>query len=195
MPVSLHSMEVVNQLATLVDLPAEFVRLFIKNCLTSPASISDPNKHARHARLVSVFLMAFLRNRNAELAAMWSEIEAFCVQHSRVAEAARLFQTLKQHLQLDGTPPPPTSPAAGPASPPAAPPPAPSSAPASAGSGAAGITTAQALESIGTEPTPPPPQTTTTATAAAAPTTSHATTVPGSEAVGTTGNGGSAQAG
>ena len=95
LPMSLNVLEVVNKLASQVELPKEFLQLFISSCIGSCTKIQDNYTQTRLVRLLCVFVSTLLKNKILDPSELTNEVQTFCMEFSRIREASTLYKSLR----------------------------------------------------------------------------------------------------
>lgn len=92
---SLNSLEVVNRLTCTVDLPTEFLQIYILNCIDACEKMTEERFKKRSVRILCVFLQSLIRKKKINIKEISIEIESFCITFSKVKEATELYKTCK----------------------------------------------------------------------------------------------------
>ena len=92
---SLNSLEVVNRLTSTIDLPTEFIHLYISNCISACEKMTNEFFQKRSARILCVFLQSLVRKKKINVKEFCIEIESFCITFSKIKEATELYKICK----------------------------------------------------------------------------------------------------
>jgi hypothetical protein len=79
-------------------LNAEYIHMFVSNCISSCENTQDRNRQYKFVRLLSVFLQTLIQKNIVQVEDLYVEVQQFCIDFSRVLEeAASLFKLPKRH--------------------------------------------------------------------------------------------------
>jgi len=96
MKLSPNTLEVFNKLSSQVELPQEYIQVFIKNCMNQCRN-SNENKVSKNrmVRLVCVFLQSIIKSKIINLQDITVDVQAFCIEFSLIKEANTIFKNLQ----------------------------------------------------------------------------------------------------
>eukprot|EP01017_Pseudomicrothorax_dubius_P039241 TRINITY_DN5986_c0_g1_i3.p1 TRINITY_DN5986_c0_g1~~TRINITY_DN5986_c0_g1_i3.p1 ORF type:complete len:213 (-),score=48.63 TRINITY_DN5986_c0_g1_i3:129-767(-) len=95
----LHSFELLNSLLSLkIEIPKDYLRTFVKHSIETIGKLKgQKEKLHRQVRLFAVFVKSLIKNNhlNPRELDTFVSLQAFCIEHTAVAEANSLFNNLK----------------------------------------------------------------------------------------------------
>ncbi|CAF0905302.1 unnamed protein product [Brachionus calyciflorus] len=97
MRMSVHSLEVVNNLANQVILPDDFIHYYIATCISKCESMND-EKQLQHrlVRLLCAFIQNLIKSKIIDAKDLQVELNPFCIEFSAIREANQLYRTLNK---------------------------------------------------------------------------------------------------
>uniref|UniRef100_A0A0G4H4K3 CCR4-NOT transcription complex subunit 11 n=1 Tax=Chromera velia CCMP2878 TaxID=1169474 RepID=A0A0G4H4K3_9ALVE len=99
---SLTSMELVNKLVCEMEMPEEFLRTYVVNCLSCCNAMTNKFMKKRLSRLVCVFLNTLIYNRLLDPEReddLMAQIRSFCTDIMDIKEASQLFKRIQSKTQ------------------------------------------------------------------------------------------------
>ncbi|CDW77476.1 UNKNOWN [Stylonychia lemnae] len=101
MKLSPNTLEVFNRLSNVVELPQEFIQVFLKNCMNQCINSIDTkvNKN-RMVRLVCVFLLQVQKTKLISLQEVNLDVQKFCLEFANIKESNTLLKTLQSFTQM-----------------------------------------------------------------------------------------------
>ncbi|KAM3129926.1 hypothetical protein pb186bvf_017928 [Paramecium bursaria] len=100
--INVNILEVVHKLSQSIQLPQPFISFFVSKCLENCESKKDKDKNTqlqRQARIVSVFLKAIIKSKILDPKSLFAEIQAFCIEYSKISEAQTLFKMIRDQVE------------------------------------------------------------------------------------------------
>ncbi|CAG9467881.1 unnamed protein product [Pedinophyceae sp. YPF-701] len=89
---SVQAMEVMNRMISGGHVSADATQQYLSRCMSQCGNIQDRFMQNRMVRLVCAFVAALVRSGAVDAAALRIEVQAFCIEFSRVKETQALFQ-------------------------------------------------------------------------------------------------------
>jgi len=91
-----NSMNLMKQIAEKIEIPKKYIVQFISHCIKTCEDTKEPFHQTRLVRYICIFVQKLINQSIISIKDGAVEIEAFCLEFSRISEATKLYQLLKQ---------------------------------------------------------------------------------------------------